>query len=309
VIFNNERTQAVSSLGWVDKGSLWVYSIGEASPRKVVLSDAKYLSVKSGAEDFFAVVHHWDGNRLEISAHSHSKPQHSISRLSLRQAIPNFPSKITILREGDLSVWERLPGAFTGYAFGDYQLVLTRHVGEDDVQTFAWFDNGYDKGYQGIVGVTDVPDSALLIVSVQRDSHPVLYDPESKKAVGKLSLQDRRGNPSFHLRITGHEFWAVDYDTVVKLDAKTLTVKNAVCLENRDRGKSQFVGSLCFSPDETRCLVARPFRGDAVVFDANSMSIVQRIDLGRQPLAIGWLAEGTLISRDWKTGDFLSRKL
>lgn len=308
MILNDNRTQAVSSLGWVDRGSLWVYSVSEASSQKMTLSDATYLSVSAGAEDFFSVAHHWNGERLEITAHNHLDPRHIISRLSLRRTIPGFPSRLELLREGDLRVWDRLPGAFTGYAFGEYQLVLTRYTGEDDVQTFAWFDDAYDKGYQGIIGAVAVPDSSYLIVSVQRDSHPVLYDPETKKAIRKLHLADRNGNPSFQFRESALEFWATDYDSIVKLDGKTLAVKNARCMQDAIRGTRQFIGNFCFNSDQDVCLIARPFSGDAVALDANSMTEISRIELGQQPLDIGALADGTVVARDWKTGDSLFGK-
>src|ERR1039458_9927206 len=235
MILNDNMTQAVSSLGWIDKGSFWVFSVYGVTPRKIVLSDANYLSVSAGTKDYFAVEHHWDGKRLEITAHAHLDPRQIISRLSLRQTIPEFQSKIEIIREGDLSIWEQLPGAFTGYAFGEYRLVLTHDAGEHDVQTFEWFDDSYDKGYQGIIGAIEVPDCSLLIISVQRDSHPVLYDPEAEKAIRKLRLADRGGNPRFQYRGSACEFWATDYDSIVKLDGKTLTVCNAKCVQDADR--------------------------------------------------------------------------
>ena len=309
MILNDKRTQAVSSLGWVDRGSLWVYSVNAASPQKMTLSDAAYLSVSAGAEDFFAAVHHWDGKRLEITAHSHSDPRHIISRLALRQTIPGFPSRLELVREGDLTAWDRLPGAFTGYAFGEYRLVLTRYAGEDDVQTFAWFDDTYDKGYQGIVGAVEVPDSSYLIVSIQRDSHPVLYDPETKQAIRKLHLADRGGNPSFQLRESALEFWVTDYDSIVKLDAKTLEVKSAHCVQGAVRGMRQFIGNFCFDSGQKACVIARPFNGDAVTLDANSMAELSRIELGQQPLDVGMLANGIVIARDWKTGDSLFGKI
>jgi hypothetical protein len=308
MILNDKRTLAVSSLGWVDHGSLWICSV-EAPPQKIVLSDAKYLSVSAGAKDFFAVVHHWDGQRLEITAHAYSAPQTTISRLALRQAVPGLPSRIELLREGDLRVWDQLPGAFTGYAFGDYRLVLTRLAGEDDVQALEWFDDSYDKGYQGIVGSIEVPDTSLLIISVQRDSHPVLYSPETKKAIRKLSLADRTGNPSFQFRTSAREFWATDYDSVVKLDGTTLAVRNVQCVQNAVHGMRQFIGNFCFNSGQDLCLIARPFSGDAVALDADSMAQVCRIEFGRQPLDIGMLADGTVVARDWKTGDSLFRRL
>lgn len=309
VILNSDRTQAVSTLGWVDKGSLWMTSVDEESPRTVVLSDANYLSVFAGEKDHFAVVHHWDGGRLEISAHAYSNPQAVISRLSLREAISGIPSRVEILREGDLRVWDDLPGAFTGYAFGEYRLILTRHPGEEDVQTLSWFDDSYDKAYQGIVGVAEVPDSSLLIIAIQRDSHPVLYDPESQKAVRKLNLADRGGNPEFQLLAAAHEFWTADYDAIVKLDGRTLKVKGIQMVQAAHQGTRQFIGNFCFDSGQDLCFIARPFSGDAVILDANSMTEMSRIMLGRQPLDIAVLADRKLVARDWKTGDFLFHKL
>ena len=298
----------MSSLGWVDRGALWVYSVHDTSPRKIVVSDAKYLSVAGGAKDVFAVVHHWDGKRLELTAHAHADPRHVISRISLRPVNSLFPSRLEMLREGELGVWDQLPGAFTGYAFEDYRLILTRHVAEDDVQTLSWFDESYDKGYQGIVGATEVPDTSFFIISVQRDSHPVLYDPETRTALRKLTLADRGGNPVFQLCGAAQEFWATDYDAIVKLDAKTLELISMKVVQDADRGSRQFIGGFCFTPDQDLCLIARPFSGDAVALDAISMAEVSRIRLGGQPLDIGLLADGRVVGRDWKTGDFLTKK-
>ena len=109
--------------------------------------------------------------------------------------------------EGEGSVWKRLPHAFTGFAFGDYRLILTNDQGQAELQGFDWFDNSYDKGYQGIVDAMEIPNSALLILSIQRDSAPVLYDPFTKQVVRKLRLADRRGNSEFCLRVAADEFW------------------------------------------------------------------------------------------------------
>lgn len=280
-----------------------MYSVHDTSPRKIVVSDANYLSVAGGAKDVFAVVHHWDGKRLEITA------QYVISRISLRPVNSVFPSRLEMLREGELHVWERLPGAFTGYAFEDYRLILTRHIAEDDVQTLSWFDESYDKGYQGIVGATEVPGTSFFIISVQRDSHPVLYDPETRTALRKLTLADRGGNPAFQLRGQAHELWATDYDSIVKLDARTLDLRGMKVVQDADRGSRQFIGGFCFNSDQDLCLIARPFSGDAVALDAISMEEVSRIRLGAQPLEIGLLADGRVVGRDWKTGDFLTKKL
>lgn len=88
MILNFARTQAISNLGWVDGGALWLYSLGSNSIRKVTLSDAKYLNISQGQDDFFAVIHHWRGERLEITAHHHSEPEGVVSRVYLKQSFP-----------------------------------------------------------------------------------------------------------------------------------------------------------------------------------------------------------------------------
>jgi hypothetical protein len=284
---------------------MWVYAADAGFPRKVTLSDAKWLSVKAGRHDYFAVVHNGDGDKMEISVHSHSDVTRVVSRISLHSNAFGPPA---FAMDGEGSVWQHLPHAFTGFASGDYWLILTDDQGHVELQGFDWFDNSYDKGYQGIIGVTETPDGKLLIISIQRDSTPVLYDPAKKQVVRKLQLADRRGNPEFCLRVASDEFWVSDYDSIVKLDAKTLDVLKAERIQDAASGTMQFIGKFCFNLDQRLCIVARPFSGDAIVLDGDSMRQTHRIKLGRQPLDIGWLLDGTVVARDWKTGEFLSHK-
>jgi hypothetical protein len=279
-------------------------------PRRIALGDANYLTLKAGTNDLFAVVHQGQRDKFEISAHTFENPERCISRLWIHPEVGGFFGKLKISFEGDRSVWEHLPAAFTGYAFGNYQLVLPNAPTDDDVQTFDWFDGSYDRGYQGILDVTPVPGGELCIVSIQRDSNPVLYDPMNHRFVRKLALAGRGGSRQFHLRASADEFWATDYDTIVKLDSATLSVKAIERLQGASpTGMGQFIGDFCFDPTESACLVARPFSGDAVALDATSMRQSHCIPFGQQPLEIGLLSNGMLIARDWKTGALLSQKL
>lgn len=309
MIINSAGTQAACSLGWVHKGGLWVYRIGDASPRIVKLSDAKYLTVRAGKHDFFSVLHHWDDNKLIITAHNQSEPQRPISCISLRQAGFGW-AQPAFAHTGDSSVWQELPRAYVAFAFGDFHLFLVKINGETSMQTFNWYNNAnYDKGYQGIVGVEEVPNSTLLIVSVQRDSNPILYDPDTGKEVRKLSLADRGGNPQFRFRSSANEFWADDYDHIVKLDATSLIVKATEQLQETGKGGRQFIGDFSFDQSERLCLVARPFSGDVIGIDCDSMRQTYRVELGSQPLEAGLLGDDTVVALDWKTGEFLSGKL
>ena len=309
MITNCAGTQAVCSLGWVHKGNLWVYKFGDRSPHIHRLSDSKYLSVKAGRNDFFSVVHHWDADRLEISAHHHSEPHRTISSMIFR-SLGRGGADAQVILTGDNAVWQELPHAYVGYAFGDFHLFLVNPVGQASVQAFDWYDNAhYDKGYQGIVGVQEIPNSHLLIVSVQRDSNPVLYDPDIRKEVKKLSLAGRGGNPRFQVRISASELWADDYDHIVKLDAMTLNVIETKQLQEAGTAGRQFIGEFALCGDERLCLVARPFNGDAIGLDCDSMRQTHRAALGKQPLVAGLLGDDTVVALDWKTGRFLHGKL
>jgi hypothetical protein len=204
-----------------------------------------------------------------------------------------------------------LPRAYVAFAFDDFHLFLTNPDGSTSLQTFSWYsESNYDKGYQGIVAVEELPNSQVLIVSVQRDSNPVLYDPGNGTAIRKLNLADRRGNPKFKLRATAGEFWADDYDTIVKLDATTLdAIANRLLQGPGQTTTRQFIGEFSLCRSETLCLVARPFSGDVIGLDCTTMLQTHRVALGKQPLLAGLLGEDRVVALDWKTGEFLSGAL
>ena len=308
MIVNGAATQAISSLKWVHKGSLWVYEIGSSAPKIVELSDAKYLTIKTGKDDFFSVVHNWDGEKLEISAHNHSDPHRAISSISLRRENV-FSDKAEFTIKGDFSVWQKLPRAYTASVFGDYHLFLVEQDGSVSIQALGWFASRYDKMYQSIVGVEELPDSHLLIVSIQRDSNPVLYDPDTGMEVRKLSLAGRHGNPQFCTRNSAHELWANDYDHIVKLDAKSLIVKATEQLQYATTGCRQYIGEFSLDRSESHCLVARPFSGDVIVLDCDTLRQTHRAAIGNQPIEAALLGYDFIVALNWPTGEFLQGKL
>lgn len=304
--------QAICNLGWADKGRLWVYSTKTGAPATFFLNSSKYIHLAPGKQDFFAASSSPTPDRFEITAHHHSEPQKIIARASVRLSEPVPDCKVEIIFEGDSEVWGQLPRAFLVpiSAISEYRLLLIRESQENNFQKFDWYEGNYDQLYQGIVGVTEIPNSPNLVVSIQRDSNPVVYDPKSKKATKKLTLGNRGGNPDFSLRITAKEFWVNDYDTIVKLDSQSLEVKSTTLLQKPIPPMARlFIGELCFDAAEKHCLVARPFSGDAILLEADSMKVVDSVELGHQPLDVALLADGTVIGRDWKTGDFLYGRL
>jgi hypothetical protein len=306
LILSQDQTLIVSSLGWTDTGGLWVLETrsGKVSTHKI--SDAKHLSLHPGTNDYFSVVHHHDGDQLRISAHSLSDPSKVLARVCFGPSGNTF--------EEDTTVWTHVPKAYVANfkrpALSDYHLFLIEPIRPSaEVVTLDWYDDSYDKGYQGVIGVIEVPDEDKLIFSVQRDSHPVLYDLDQRKVISKLSLADRSGNPTLRFTRQARELWADDYDTLLRLCPSDWSIKETMLLQGASAGCHQFIGAYCFNQDESLCAVARPFSGDVVALDTKRFKITHTCSLGHQPLLVSILSDGTVYGRDWKTGALLKGQL
>jgi hypothetical protein len=270
------------------------------------ISDAKYLSLHAGTKGYFSVIHHYNGEQLCISAHSFTDPPKVLARVSFGPSGNVF--------EGDPTTWAHLPTAYVAYfkrpALSDFHLFLIEPIRPStEIVTLDWYDDSYDKGYQGVVGVVKVPDEDKLIISVQRDSHPILYDLTQRKVISKLSLADRSGNPTLRFTQYPRELWADDYDTLLRLDPYDWRIKDSLLLQAASAGCRQFIGAYCFSQDESLCAVARPFSGDIVALNTKKFKITHTCKLGHQPLLVAVLSDGNVYGRDWKTGTLLKGQL
>lgn len=298
-----ERT-IISSMGWVDRGTLWSMDARTERIRVVPIGNAKYVSLVRGSGLFFAAVHHFDADRVEITAHTFDDLDLVLSRCTVTADTRRI--------DGDLAVWSELPRYYVAYLaqppWSDYTLVGVGPGDHVSLQRFEWYDERYDKDYQGIVGVAAIPGSHLVIVSVQRDSNPVIYDPELGRKVGALALSGNHGNPTLYFRRFAPELWADDYDTVLKLVPDPWRIAKQRKLQPAAPGAAQFIGQFSFDPDEKVCAVARPFSGDAVGLDSDTLRIKYQVYLGKQPLEVAVLRDLGVFARDWKTGDALKGK-
>jgi hypothetical protein len=306
MLADSQGRVVVSNLGWVDHGSLWVMETRRDQADTLMLSDAKYVSLHPGKNDYFSVNHRFDGARAKITVHHFSNPGEVVASAMLTSDSTEMV--------GDLSVWSNVQKNYVVYYAGPFWsesclLRVTPHASRIELQQFGWYNSDYDKGYQGVIGVVESPDDGLLIVSVQRDSHPVIYDPNSQRKVGALELCNRGGNPTLFFRRRANELWADDYDTVVKLEPGTWRVIDSRRLQSDAAGTRQFIGGFSFDADEKLCLVARPFSSDVVGLDPTTLQTRFRCALNGQPLEASALPDGTVIARDWKSGALLCGQL
>src|SRR6266568_2223964 len=190
MIVNAAGTLALSSFRWVDAGSLWSYALGEPEPKQNNLSDAKWLTLVQGAEDYFALVHHFEDGRVRLTSHSYRNVSETISSIELQiEDIKSNDVKVAVSRlAGEGSAWSFLPRAYVVRPFEEaIVLLIDWSQKATQIQSPSWYKGSYDTMYQGILNVTEVPGSSLLIFSIQRDSEPLLFDPTTSTVVQKLT--------------------------------------------------------------------------------------------------------------------------
>lgn len=312
------ESTVISNLGWAEGGRLWLCDTATSKIRQAKIGDGKYLSFYDGKEGMFAAVHHFESNRLEITAHNKTMPDEVLARITILDSKSSF--------DGDVSVWSKLPRVYVAYYVrfkastdsppkipnndGFFLFIVDAARNDVELHTLDWFDGSYDHGYQGIIGVEEVPNSDLLLIAIQRDSTPVLYDVKNRKVIKKITLADRHGNPHLRFRRMANELWVHDYDMLLRVDPATWGVKNKIRLQDASSDKTQqFIGDFVFNNEETLCAVARPFSGDVVALNMKSFKVTHEAKTGRQPIDTAILKNGKVFARDWKTGDLLTGQL
>ena len=303
MISNPEGTTALSSLGWVDHDGLWRFNVASGETDTIPLrTGGRYSSLHYLGSDRFAVAHHFDGRRFEVSVRSFSSPGDVLAHAVLEDGENSVA--------GEPAAWSGVPLLYVEYLhfapWNDFALLrISPTTGKADVQRLQWYDDSYDKGYQGVIDVLALPDDTCALVSVQRSSRLILHDLETGTQRRSIDLGGRGGNPRLALRELGKEVWASDYDALVVLGTADWQVLRSARLQSAFTGTQQFIGDFCFAPDQALCAVARPFNGDVVAVDLASLRIKSSAKLGRQPLEAVALSGGKIVARDWKTGDLL----
>ncbi len=308
MIGNTLGTVFVSSLGGVDHDAIGVFDGRTQAARQVSLgSGANFVLLHRSGTDRFAVSHHYSRDpRFEITIHNFSEPERVLARAILTASENGF--------SGDADAWNHVPRLYRGYLgfvpWKDFSLIsVAPDIGKLSVQRFNWYDETFDKGYQGIVDVLEIPGENAALVSVQRSSDLIMHDLATGNRKATLKLAGRWGNPALYFRRRANEVWASDYDTIVVIDAGRWEVSRSSLLQEAPHGTQQFIGNYFFSPDEQHCVVARPLSSDVVSIDPATLKVIGRAALGKQPLDVGLFQDDHIVARDWKTGTWLHGKL
>ena len=144
-----------------------------------------------------------------------------------------------------------------------------------------------------------------MIFGVVRTTALVLAD-RSGRELKRVPMADRGGNAEPYLSRFQPVLWAVDRDTIVRVDRESWSVNKACRLEGNGGGRGPYVGRLWVSPAETEILVPRPYSGDVLVLDPADLSTVEELSLSGPPIEAAAVAGGRrVVAREWKTGSLL----
>jgi hypothetical protein len=289
MIFDKSARLLVDNMGWVDRGALWVYDVAKQKEKLIRIAEAGFLSLQAGEHGFFRVIH-GDGADRAISVRRIAEPEVELTSVRFYDDEPVFA--------GEIEFWKSVDSAALEPAGTGKQLLrIDAAHGQVTELDLSWFTNAnYDLGYQGLVGCLTLPGSHLVVVSVQRSSRLIVIDTRKNQPAVQIELAGRGGNPAMRIR-SASDFLADDYDTLCRVDLKTMSV---VAKEKLQTG-STFIGEYHLNADGT-CLVARPHSGDVVLVDSERFKELSRAPAGGQPLHACMVSETRVVTRDWKTG-------
>ena len=115
----------------------------------------------------------------------------------------------------------------------------------------------------------------------------------------KIALADRGGNPVMRIR-SASDFLADDYDTLCRVDIKTMSVRATKRLQTGSTHFARlFIGAYDLNPNGT-CIVARPHSGDVLLVDSEDFKELSRAPAEGQPLHVCMVSETRVVTRDWK---------
>jgi hypothetical protein len=250
--------------------------------------------LQAGEHGFFRVVHRDSPDRA-ISVRRIAEPEVELTSVRFHDDEAIF--------FGEIEFWKSVESAaIVSVGTGQRLLWIDAAHGRVTNLDLSWFtDAHYDLGYQGLVGCLTLPRSHLAVVSVQRSSQLIVIDTQKNQAVVQVTLADRGGNPNVQIR-SACDFVASDYDTLCRVDIKTMSVLATKRLQPGSTHFAQlFIGAYDLNPNGT-CVVARPHSGDVLLVDSEDFKELSRAPVEGQPLHVCMVSETRVVTRHWKTG-------
>lgn len=294
MLFDPATATAIDSLGWVEKGALWIFDARRQTARREPVPGAAYVSLAGGRGGFFRVVHH-GAEQGVISVRRYADPGAQIARVTFDSRESRFT--------GDDAAWAQVESAAVVNVREQQLVWIDPGKAQVRMLDLTWYDaDTYDLGYQGLTGCVRRPDGKGFIVSVQRSSDLVLLDGSGERKAGTITLAGGHGNPDLRLLSDGRLI-ATDYDTVAEVSLPQERMTRHMRLQPPTaEGMNQFIGEVFVLAGERQALVARPFSGDVLRLNLDDLRTETSAAVPFQPLTVCELGDQRFLCRDWQTG-------
>lgn len=217
-------------------------------------------------------------------------------------------------KSGDASAWRHLPRYWLAYE-GPGKSCAMRLDEEGGLRPtpLSWPVGDEGEGAPSLV--RGDPCSDDIIVAKHRTNDLVFCDAETgvvKQAV-KL-IGGARDIRSIQFHQPSQTMWVLNYDGLFRINLKTRSleqsaqVQPATPYEGRDEKVRSWAGDFVLQPERKRICIARPFAGDVVAVDWDTLAPVAVAPTGGNP---GFLAAfgDRIVARDWRTGETLRATL
>jgi hypothetical protein len=292
MIFDSTAQIVIDSMGWFDKGALWIFDLQSQTESRIAIEGSNFPRLRAGSNGLFRLTH--QSSDQAVSIRRVREPGLELASVRFNQLQPTF--------SGDTGLWKHVDPAVIMITESRPRLVLIdAPAGRVVDLDLSWFTSAnYDLVWQGLIDCITLELTERVIVSVQRSSELVVIDSGRNERIDSIVLANRGGNPKLCMLQWG-EFLASDYDTLCRVDANSLTVLKSVRLQGaKAPNTQQFIGE--YDVVQSRCVVARPFSGDVLLLDLDDLRVLGHASVGGQPLAVCMISESRVVTRDWKTG-------
>jgi hypothetical protein len=96
MIYDQATDTVIGNLGWIDHGSLWLYSVSSGAVRQIDVEGAAHLGVRAGQNGLFRLTHH-HSSVVAVSIRRYNDPGRELASL-------RFVGR-EILVAGDEELW------------------------------------------------------------------------------------------------------------------------------------------------------------------------------------------------------------
>jgi hypothetical protein len=301
MIIDSTEQFAVSTLPWLDGGSLYHCELATSRARKCSLSKAHHLSLYGASEVLFVAVHTYYSAKFRLTVHRIDSPESPVAWYEFADGRHSHG--------GDDSVFAAIPRSYTSF-YGDIRdgcwclFVRDPH----SVGFRMWPDpidrtGSTDEPDQDYIAACDAPGLNAAVVGTQRGSQLYVIDMTTGRQITTIPLLRRYGNQLPLAVPSRDEIVTVDSDVLVKIKMPAWKVENTEPLESTENGSSRFVGYISLSSNVTQIFVPRPFSRDALTLRLDTLETIRRTGFDCQPIE-AFIGKSVALARDWKSGAF-----